>query len=585
MPGLLDQDPYSQQQQQYSAGLLAPFRPAADEGMMQRFFGTNDPRDPRGQAMMALSAGLIRGDFASGLENANKAINDVNDRSEKRAFNNLAYTKSAYELAAMRNAAERDARIQQELRARGVFGGQGGGQGGGMPMQPTGADRGGVPMVGDTPMFSMAGQQPPQAAQGGGMGAPGMGGGAPMGGYGGAPQGAPQGGYSGGAPQGVPQGSRQGGYSGGAGGQSQQIYRQLLDSAEIHARNGNTKTAMELYQRAEAFKPKFSTTPQLMRDPRDNTLKYVVQNEDGGYQVLPFGAKPDISIEDLGDRKQAIDRNTVPDGRTFAKSMTPDARASNALGWANNRNAVDRLAYDRSQVGKPQFHDGSWFSPPTANNPQGSVATPEMPAGAAPKLTEAQGKATTFATRMKDASRVLDSLDGQAWPSTVNRAGFKADAPAWLPGGQAVAGLATAANNSMVPEKAQQLYQAQQNWVTANLRQESGATIGDPEMEKDIRKWFPQAGDGAALIKQKREARQVAEQAMLSQAGPGARMVDETIRRADAENAKRNAGEAGKGGAIPLPSMKPSDLKHGQQYTLPDGTVGKWDSLKRGFVR
>jgi hypothetical protein len=60
-----------------------------------------------------------------------------------------------------------------------------------------------------------------------------------------------------------------------------------------------------------------------------------------------------------------------------------------------------------------------------------------------------------------------------------------------------------------------QLYrQAQENWVTANLRKESGAVIGPVEMQQEIVKYFPQINEGPEVIAQKSEARRIAEEGM-----------------------------------------------------------------------
>jgi hypothetical protein len=83
--------------------------------------------------------------------------------------------------------------------------------------------------------------------------------------------------------------------------------------------------------------------------------------------------------------------------------------------------------------------------------------------------------------------------------------------PDWMGG--------TAAKNLATGEVRQQYEQAQENWVTANLRAESGAVIGEDEMRKEIKKWFPQIGDSEAEIKQKEKARSVVENAMRLRAG------------------------------------------------------------------
>ena len=51
------------------------------------------------------------------------------------------------------------------------------------------------------------------------------------------------------------------------------------------------------------------------------------------------------------------------------------------------------------------------------------------------------------------------------------------------------------------------------------MRKESGAAIGKDEMDAEFRTYFPQIGDGPAVIAQKAAARRVATQAMKTAAG------------------------------------------------------------------
>lgn len=83
--------------------------------------------------------------------------------------------------------------------------------------------------------------------------------------------------------------------------------------------------------------------------------------------------------------------------------------------------------------------------------------------------------------------------------------------PRWM-GGQALQQKLTSAVR-------EQYEQAQENWITANLRKESGAVIGPEEMQKEIRKWFPVVGNSPEVIEQKRKARMVAEESMRRNAG------------------------------------------------------------------
>ena len=76
----------------------------------------------------------------------------------------------------------------------------------------------------------------------------------------------------------------------------------------------------------------------------------------------------------------------------------------------------------------------------------------------------------------------------------------------------------------MTPEQ-QQVRQAQEDWVRSKLRKESGAVIGDEEMSREIKTYFPQIGDSPPVIAQKARARQIAINAMQTSAGPAMSQV------------------------------------------------------------
>lgn len=73
--------------------------------------------------------------------------------------------------------------------------------------------------------------------------------------------------------------------------------------------------------------PKVKDT-QVMVDPRTQQPVQVVVFDDGTTRVLPFGAKPDVALQSLGDRVVAIDRNRAPTGASWAMGASPDARLS-----------------------------------------------------------------------------------------------------------------------------------------------------------------------------------------------------------------------------------------------------------------
>jgi hypothetical protein len=510
-------------------GLLGAWRgPKPDEDFSTRLFGNpSDPSDPRGRAMMALSAGLLRGSFADGVEGFNKAFTDTEDRNGKRALNNLLFGKSALEISEMQRKLKDDADtrgvLQDFYRTSGANGSAAPGSSPNFRLPTLDAD---APMPGQfAPLPGGVGVAPPMNYMGEANG-----------------EKAGYGGYGGGTTRGVarPRAS---------------VFDQYSQLGDAFAAKGLGTKAQQYYELAEKYRPKFNTTPQFMTGPGGKLVPVLV-GEDGTTQELGYGPKPDIAFEDLGDRKEAVDRNQVRAGTSYAKAMTPGEVAS-------NRVAQDRLAMDRDA---PQYMqtDGGLVALPKRPGPGPIVGAPVMgedgqPFGGGPKLTEFQGKSTTYATRMQDAAKVIEGLEGKVWPSTVARAGYKAEFPEWAPGGQVVGAAISGINRATVPEGAQQYRQAQENWVTANLRQESGAAIGKDEMEKDIAKWFPQPGDGEATIRQKADARRVAEQAMLAQAGPGAKIVSRTLDRA--EQQRRERGDEGKT-SPGMPSLPPANASN-----------------------
>ncbi len=218
---------------------------------------------------------------------------------------------------------------------------------------------------------------------------------------------------------------------------------------------------------------------------------------------------------------------TTPDANTVANNNTSrlNNQETNATSRANNNATVGATirgqnmtdARTREQIAQGKVPSGY------RQNPDGSLsAIPGGPAEKDKSLTETQGKATGFAARMQDANKIISQFDGKVNPSAVAAVGGVA--PDWLPGGGALNAAANYTVGKMSPE-AQLYQQAQENWLTANLRLESGAVIGDKEKENEAKKWFPQPGDTPARIAQKAEARKVAEKSMLVQAGPGAKQV------------------------------------------------------------
>ena len=175
---------------------------------------------------------------------------------------------------------------------------------------------------------------------------------------------------------------------------------------------------------------------------------------------------------------------------------------------------------------------------PTARVPAASnlapAAAPVPLRGKGTALTETQSNATSFGLRMKEADSILTSLE----KSGVKNTGVVSNVVGSVVGvvpliGDKLEGMTGSVFNilpqimgGLSPEQ-QQTAQARLNFITANLRKESGATLLPSEFITEEKKYFPKPGDDATVIAQKQKARKLALKAMQIQAGPGAKEIQQ----------------------------------------------------------
>ncbi len=117
-------------------------------------------------------------------------------------------------------------------------------------------------------------------------------------------------------------------------------------------------------------------------------------------------------------------------------------------------------------------------------------------------MTEGQGKASSYANRMKQAETTLQEVEKvgtDVGQSALSR----------LP----MSEVATS-------EKYQKFDQAKRNFINATLRRESGATITPSEFENAEKQYFPVPGNSPAIIEQKRLNRLEAIRGIEHEAGP-----------------------------------------------------------------
>lgn len=122
-------------------------------------------------------------------------------------------------------------------------------------------------------------------------------------------------------------------------------------------------------------------------------------------------------------------------------------------------------------------------------------------------LTDSQGKALLFGSRMRESDKILDGLavDG----TTLS-----------VPGSRGIFGGVI---NAASPENIQKLDQAKRDFLNAVLRRESGAVIADSEFESGNKQYFPQIGEGPKVREQKSNARKLALDGILLEVPEGHR--------------------------------------------------------------
>jgi len=119
-------------------------------------------------------------------------------------------------------------------------------------------------------------------------------------------------------------------------------------------------------------------------------------------------------------------------------------------------------------------------------------------------FTEANQKAAMFADTMQGAEADMQVLMESGYdPTTI----------------QQQLGAIPLVGSHLTTGQQQLMNRAQNGWVRAKLRDESGATIQEPEMAQEREVYFPQPGDGPLVIAAKKRARDLALKGMTTKSG------------------------------------------------------------------
>jgi hypothetical protein len=292
-------------------------------------------------------------------------------------------------------------------------------------------------------------------------------------------------------------------------------------------------------EQAPAAKP--IGAPREVTDVSGNAV--LAQSYDDGSikAVEGFGVPRELVQVNLNNKIIFVDKNKMPANATYLVGMSPGEEARLKLDQANLGIALKRLKisqaeFDRGQYDRVETADGFAYVPKVPGLPTIPITGPsgEQLVGKS-SFTEDQGKSAGFALRMNQSTQlfnqpVLDPMTGK--PLMVGNKSITLEDAFGAPNRyQSImrsipsAGLTTGIASFSETSGRQQYRQAQENWVSANLRAESGAVLGTDEIDKEIKKYFPQVDDKPEVIKQKAQARKSTELAMEVRGGPALKAI------------------------------------------------------------
>lgn len=125
---------------------------------------------------------------------------------------------------------------------------------------------------------------------------------------------------------------------------------------------------------------------------------------------------------------------------------------------------------------------------------------------------ESERKAFGFFDRMKKSNQDLKDLENKF---ISNKTG------GYSPSGINIAPIERLKSNE------RKIYESKMSdWIAANLRDQSGAAIGEPEYERDKKMYFPQPGDAAQVVAEKQKMRDTMERNMAIKSGMNSRNIE-----------------------------------------------------------
>jgi hypothetical protein len=315
------------------------------------------------------------------------------------------------------------------------------------------------------------------------------------------------------------------------------MYADLQRKYDLSNQYGMTDESKIYFDQMQKIRPTATVTGQPFQATDVSGKPVMLQQFNDGTikTVIGYGPERKMSLQNLGGRVVAVDMNAVAPGSQMSTSMSPDASANFGL----NRQKFD---YQQGQDAKNFGLNQQKFDYQQGQNVLSNARADRQLDISAQSAENAGGgtveerKAAMFVGRLANARQTMNSpvlgSDGKPLtekngkPVTLEDAFGKPGVTESMFRSSPVFGEVLA--NQASSSGRQQYRQAQEDWVTAIMRPESGAVIGIEEMQFKIATFFPQIGDSQAVIDQKKKSRDVSEQGLKTMAGRALKPTKDT---------------------------------------------------------
>lgn len=324
---------------------------------------------------------------------------------------------------------------------------------------------------------------------------------------------------------------------------TQEMVGNLMSKAQIQFEEGDAAGAEKTLDLIQKFRP--TATWKEVRQPNGRVVNMPFFNDGQPGEASDAEVAARLHWQDAGPETLGLD---AFDGAVRARhknGLSPSAAATVGV-------QRERLAFDKQQAGRPVFNEsmGGYMLPPSQQNPAG-VFIP-APGRRSPKLTEDQGKATSWVVQAENAWKNMQAVaygeDGKL--TSAATPGF-GDAVAALP-----FGIGESSGNHFRSADRQKFIQGASSLSESLLRAATGAGVNRDEAIQKTREITPTWGDSDEVIAQKLGSIPLYIDSLKARAGPGAGVANEVIEK----DAARQAGQAAGKYSVTAPNGKTYDF-------------------------